>query len=241
MMLLSQVIFEKYGWGVAAKITPTMLLLTGVGFFSLILFGGPLSPVVASLGMTHFLVAIYVSALQNFFSETAKYNLFDQCKEMAYIPLDEDTKVKGKATIDVVCNPMGKSGGALIRQFMILTFGSLTNLTPYLGEVWRCSDPANSSTERLKIFDDESHIISFSMVGGDHRLSNYRSASTETLVRRDTTPVADDSSTGLSDAIPAPACNAMIFEALSASTNPNALDTSAIASFIEGRVKGSEC
>ncbi|RXH74749.1 hypothetical protein DVH24_029470 [Malus domestica] len=60
-----------------------------------------------------------------------------------------------------------------------------------------------------------------------------RDAPTETPVRRDTTPVADDSTTGLSDAIPAPVCNAMIFEALSASTDPNGLDTSAIASYIE--------
>ncbi|KAM1724497.1 hypothetical protein ACFX13_022972 [Malus domestica] len=95
--------------------------------------------------------------------------------------------------------------------------------------------------ERLEILNDKSHVVSFSMVGGDHRLSNYRSASTETPVKRDITPVADDSSTGLSDAIPVPACNAMIFEALSASTDPNGLDTSATASFIEGRMKGSEC
>ncbi|KAL6140969.1 hypothetical protein ACLB2K_059261 [Fragaria x ananassa] len=135
MMLLSQFIFEKYGWGVAAKITPTVLLLTGVGFFSLILFGGPLSPAIASLGMTPLLAAVYVGALQNIFSKSAKYSLFDPCKEMAYIPLDEDTKVKGKAAIDVVCNPLGKSGGALIQQFMILTFGSLANSTPYLGGI----------------------------------------------------------------------------------------------------------
>lgn len=30
---------------------------------------------------------------------------------------------------------MGKSGGALIQQFMILTFGSLANSTPYLGGI----------------------------------------------------------------------------------------------------------
>lgn len=30
---------------------------------------------------------------------------------------------------------MGKSGGALIQQFMILSFGSLANSTPYLGGI----------------------------------------------------------------------------------------------------------
>ncbi|KAL4559949.1 hypothetical protein LXL04_032095 [Taraxacum kok-saghyz] len=135
MMLLSQWIFNKYGWGVAAKITPTVLLLTGVGFFSLILFGDPLGPGLMKFGITPLLAAVYVGAMQNIFSKSAKYSLFDPCKEMAYIPLDEDTKVKGKAAIDVVCNPLGKSGGALIQQFMILTFGSLANSTPYLGGV----------------------------------------------------------------------------------------------------------
>ncbi|GAB2228147.1 hypothetical protein Droror1_Dr00009977 [Drosera rotundifolia] len=135
MMILSQFVFDKYGWGVAAAITPTVLLLTGVGFFSLILFGAPLTPALASFGMTPLLAAVYVGALQNIFSKSAKYSLFDPCKEMAYIPLDEDTKVKGKAAIDVVCNPLGKSGGALIQQFMILTFGSLANSTPYLGGI----------------------------------------------------------------------------------------------------------
>ncbi|KAJ6827219.1 plastidic ATP/ADP-transporter-like [Iris pallida] len=135
MMLLGRVILRKFGWGVAAMITPTVLLVTGVGFFSLLLFGEPLAPLLGSLGMTPLLAAVYVGALQNIFSKSAKYSLFDPCKEMAYIPLDEDMKVKGKAAIDVVCNPLGKSGGALIQQFMILTFGSLANSTPYLGGI----------------------------------------------------------------------------------------------------------
>ncbi|KAL0903811.1 hypothetical protein M5K25_025864 [Dendrobium thyrsiflorum] len=197
MMLLGRVILRKFGWGVAAMITPTVLLLTGVGFFSLILFGEPLVPLLAQVGMTPLLAAVYVGALQNIFSKSAKYSLFDPCKEMAYIPLDEEMKgysdaehvktqgssitsishfacntitswyqslgsqsmidynkratgkddrnldalwlsqmkVKGKAAIDVVCNPLGKSGGALIQQFMILTFGSLANSTPYLGGI----------------------------------------------------------------------------------------------------------
>ncbi|KAE9467766.1 hypothetical protein C3L33_00307, partial [Rhododendron williamsianum] len=124
------------GWlGSRAKITPTVLLLTGVGFFSLILFGDPLALAIVKFGMTP-LLAVYMWALcRIFFSKSAKYSLFDTCKEMAYIPLDEETKVKGKAAIDVVCNPLGKPGGALIQQFMILTFGSLANSTPYLGGI----------------------------------------------------------------------------------------------------------
>ncbi|CAN0888415.1 Abscisic acid receptor PYL4 [Linum grandiflorum] len=49
--------------------------------------------------------------------------------------------------------------------------------------------PARSSTERLEILDEERHVISFSVVGGDHRLSNYRSVTTlhsaadDTIVR----------------------------------------------------------
>jgi len=93
MMLLSRFIFRKYGWGVAAAITPTVLLVTGVAFFGLVLFSTPLTPALAGIGLTPLLAAVYVGALQNIFSKSAKYSLFDPCKEMAYIPLDEDTKV----------------------------------------------------------------------------------------------------------------------------------------------------
>ncbi|KAD2392808.1 hypothetical protein E3N88_39785 [Mikania micrantha] len=38
--------------------------------------------------------------------------------------------------------------------------------------------PAGSSTERLEILDDEQHVMSFRVVGGEHRLKNYRSVTT---------------------------------------------------------------
>jgi len=135
MMLLSRVIFKRWGWGCAALITPTVLLITGVMFFSLVIFGGTFAPLTAAVGLTPLMAAVLVGAAQNIFSKSSKYSLFDPCKEMAYIPLDDETKSKGKAAIDVVCNPLGKSGGALIQQFLIVGFGSLAASTPYLAVI----------------------------------------------------------------------------------------------------------
>ncbi|XP_020578258.1 abscisic acid receptor PYL4-like [Phalaenopsis equestris] len=38
--------------------------------------------------------------------------------------------------------------------------------------------PAESSTERLEILDEERYVLSFRVVGGKHRLTNYRSVTT---------------------------------------------------------------
>lgn len=35
--------------------------------------------------------------------------------------------------------------------------------------------PASNSTERLEMLDDDKHVLSFSVLGGEHRLKNYRS------------------------------------------------------------------
>ena len=135
LMLLSRWIFAKKTWGFAAIITPLMLGGTGLLFFSLLLFGGSIEPLLNSWSITPLFAAVLVGAAQNIFSKGAKYSLFDPCKEMAYIPLDEEVKTKGKAAIDVICNPLGKSGGALIQQGLILGFGSLAASTPYLGVI----------------------------------------------------------------------------------------------------------
>lgn len=51
--------------------------------------------------------------------------------------------------------------------------------------------PAGSSTERLEILDDEKHVLSFSVVGGDHRLNNYRSVTTLHRAEEGTTVVVE--------------------------------------------------
>ncbi|PKI61622.1 hypothetical protein CRG98_017997 [Punica granatum] len=38
--------------------------------------------------------------------------------------------------------------------------------------------PAGRSREQLEALDDEAHVMVFSIIGGDHRLANYRSTTT---------------------------------------------------------------
>ena len=125
----------KKGWGFSAMITPVVLLITGTGFFSFILFGDALTGVVGLLGTTPLMLAVILGATQNIMSKSAKYSLFDPTKEMAYIPLDAESKVKGKAAIDVVGARLGKSGGSLIQQGLLVAFGSIAAFTPYVAAI----------------------------------------------------------------------------------------------------------
>ncbi|XP_042477302.1 abscisic acid receptor PYL12-like [Macadamia integrifolia] len=45
--------------------------------------------------------------------------------------------------------------------------------------------PAKTSRERLDVLDDDSHVMIFSIVGGDHRLINYRSTTTVHVIEEE--------------------------------------------------------
>lgn len=130
MLFVGGYIIRKKGWGVAAMITPIVLLVTGGGFFAFVIFRDTLAPFIA--GTTPLMLAVIFGMLQNIMSKSTKYSLFDPTKEMSYIPLDQESKVKGKAAIDVVGARLGKSGGAFIQQGLVIVLGSVAAITPYI-------------------------------------------------------------------------------------------------------------
>jgi len=133
MLLVGGNVIRKFGWGFAARFTPVVLLITGVGFLSFILFRDQLAGPIAMLGTTPLFMAVMFGLVQNIMSKSSKYSLFDPTKEMAYIPLDQEQKVKGKAAIDVVGARLGKSGGSLVQFLLIGIFGSVGAITPFVG------------------------------------------------------------------------------------------------------------
>jgi len=132
MLFVGGNVVRRFGWGVGALITPVVLLVSGIGFFSCVLFRDSLLGIIATLGTNPLMLAVIFGAFQNIMSKSCKYSLFDPTKEMAYIPLDQESKVKGKAAIDVVGARFGKAGGSLIQQGLLVIFGSLGAITPYI-------------------------------------------------------------------------------------------------------------
>lgn len=132
-IFISGNIIRKFGWTFTAMLTPAILLVTSIGFFSFFLFRDSLSPVVnAILGTTPLAIVVFFGSAQNILCRGAKYTVFDATREMAFVPLDQESKIKGKAAIDGVCSRLGKSGGSLIHQSLLVTFSTIMASAPYV-------------------------------------------------------------------------------------------------------------
>lgn len=136
-MLIGSNIVRLFGWFISALLTPLMIMGTGLLFFTFINFKQDLELyTLTMLAMTPTALAVFIGFGQSTLSKATKYSLFDPTKEMCYIPLDQESKVKGKAAVDVVGGRIGKSGGSFIQQFLLISTGStLVDISPYLAGV----------------------------------------------------------------------------------------------------------
>lgn len=138
-LILSGNVIRRYGWTVAAMITPLIWLITSVGFFSCLLFEH-------SDFMTDFFYAMFnvpVASMALMFGSAqiclgraAKYTVFDETKEIAFIPLPKEEQRKGKAVVDGIASRLGKSGGSLTIQFLLILCGNLNLTTPYIAGIF---------------------------------------------------------------------------------------------------------
>ena len=146
LMLLGSNILRRVTWRTAALITPVVLIIGTLIFFAVILYNNNQVPEgmkiidalrqgVISRNLVIFVVC--VGLIVNAFAKGVKYSLFDPTKEMAYIPLDPELKVKGKAAVDVIGGRGGKSGGAYVQMGLLTCYSgsALYQLAPILAPV----------------------------------------------------------------------------------------------------------
>lgn len=127
-LFVSGNVVRRFGWTVTALITPAILILTSIGFFSFYLLQGTMPP--SLFGIDTLTMVVLFGGAQNVFCRASKFTVFDKTKEMAFIPLAKAERVQGKAAIDGVASRVGKSGGSLIYQALFLVFKSLSRSAP---------------------------------------------------------------------------------------------------------------
>ena len=117
-MLLGNYILRTFKWIVAALFTPIGAGLSGLIFFTIIIFKDSFKPLLDSLDITIVSMAVLLGSLQVIIFKSFNYAFVDATKEMAFIPLDKELRTKGKAAVDVIGGRFGKSFGAILQQLM---------------------------------------------------------------------------------------------------------------------------
>jgi AAA family ATP:ADP antiporter len=146
LMLVGSNILRRFTWRTAALITPVVLLTGVLIFFGVIFYNNSQLPegmkIVDAIkqGLIDrelIVFAVFLGLGVNAFGKAVKYSLFDPTKEMAYIPLDPELKVKGKAAVDVIGGRGGKSGGSYIQMGLLTAFGgsALYQLVPIIAPI----------------------------------------------------------------------------------------------------------
>jgi len=127
---------RRVGWTFTALLTPLILLATSLVFFGLLFTRNILEESnILIFGMGPLALIVLTGAVQNILCRSAKYTLFDATKEMTFIPLSAESKIKGKTVIDGVCNRLGKSGGSVIHQSLLIVFSSFACSAPYVAGI----------------------------------------------------------------------------------------------------------
>ncbi len=139
LMFIGGWFLRRFGWYKSAILVPLVLMGASSIFFGAIIYGNmtPVGePMMILFGtpVTAIYLAAQIGTWSGAFTKASKYSLFDSTKEMAYIPLDDELRSKGKAAVDVTGGRLGKSGGSatIVALRTMMPSASLSSLAPYL-------------------------------------------------------------------------------------------------------------
>ncbi len=124
--LFASMVIRYFGWLVGALITPIVFFITGMAFFAVSNFESFSDWMLNFFNISSSVVLVVtVGTIQNVLGKSTKYSFFDSTKEMSYVPLDHETKTKGKAAADVIGTKFGKSISAFLVSLAFVIFPSI--------------------------------------------------------------------------------------------------------------------
>ena len=138
VMIAGASILRLFSWRTSALITPVFLFIASCVFFGVIIYENAHGKDAMIMGQSVLYIAVITGLIQNAFTKGVKYSLFDSTMQMAYIPLDQEQKVKGQAAVSVLAGRGGKSGGAFIQSTLLVAAGggaSLAGMVNILGSI----------------------------------------------------------------------------------------------------------
>lgn len=134
--LFFSALVHRFGWTFTAILTPVLMSALAIGFFSCYFYGYALSGLTFALfGLSPLALTAYFGSWQNVLSKAGKYSIFDATKELAFVPLSTDERLKGKAAIDGLGAGVGKSGASLLYQGLLLSFGTVGASSPIIAGI----------------------------------------------------------------------------------------------------------
>ena len=136
MALVSRWLWRTYSWSTIALISPIALFASSSLFFAAMHVPEDfLKPIAASFSVTSLYVIMSLGSLYYILGTTAKYTIFDMCKEIAFLSIEKEERMRAKSVIDCVGSRLGKSGASCLYQFLLVIFGSTAGQISIIGTV----------------------------------------------------------------------------------------------------------
>lgn len=129
---ISGSILRRFGWKITAQIAPIVVGVIGccLFFMSYTKHHFPLVSRIFAVSALH--IALF-GGIHAVMAKAIKYTFFDKTMQIAYIPLDPESKIKGKAAVDLLGSRLGKAGSSWIQILLLLLFQ--TNNIQYISGV----------------------------------------------------------------------------------------------------------
>lgn len=127
-------LLRKFGWKVTKLVCIALLFFSALPFLllDLALLESTIPLALSSLFQSPLWVAAALGSVHVVVSRSTKYTLGATTKELAFIPLSSEEKLRGKGVIDGIISRIGKVGGSVTYQFLLLFLPSIHACTPWI-------------------------------------------------------------------------------------------------------------